>query len=451
MRVGADLEALPVLALVHVRVHVAHDRVVDRRLRGEEARHRADVDHLVHRRRQRDGRARHARDPRRPHAARDHDDVGLEVAARRAHAAHATVLDVDAGHLGVREDLRAFRLRLLAHERPEAERVDDCDGRRVEAAEEDRLVHERDELLDLRRRDESAAVDAPRLRRRHPAAQFLHPLLRARDLDPAALVQRAGVAVLAHRLERELRHLLRVVDREDEVGRVAGRAARVRKRPLVELDEIGDAELGEPAGEAVADDAAADDDDLHTVTSTWRIACSKPWTCARISVRGPVAGAVDDREHEVPVRLDRLLEGLVAIEGDHPDAVREHVVLAERLLEQIVVRGGVDRTMDALVDVHQVGAPHDRAAELGELVALVLGRALGGEARRLRLERLAHLGDARKVAYVDIRDEHAAARKHLDQLLVCQPAERFAHRRTTDAEPLDERPLVDHGTRRQLE
>ena len=34
VRVRADLEALPVLALVHVRVHVAHDREVDRRLRG---------------------------------------------------------------------------------------------------------------------------------------------------------------------------------------------------------------------------------------------------------------------------------------------------------------------------------------------------------------------------------------------------------------------------------
>src|SRR5881396_786842 len=53
-----------------------------------------------------------------------------------------------------------------------------------------------------------------------------------------ALVQGARVAVLLHRVERELRHLLRVVDREDEVRRVTGRAAGVRERALLDLDEI---------------------------------------------------------------------------------------------------------------------------------------------------------------------------------------------------------------------
>ena len=76
-----------------------------------------------------------------PHAI--DDDVGLDVAARRADAPDAPVLDVDPEHLGVREDLRALRLRPLAHDRAEAERVDDRDRRRVEAAEQDRLVDER--------------------------------------------------------------------------------------------------------------------------------------------------------------------------------------------------------------------------------------------------------------------------------------------------------------------
>ena len=335
MRVRADLEALPVLALVHVRVHVADDRVVDRRLRGEEARHRADVDHLVHGRRERDRRARHPRDPRRPDAARDHDRVGVEVAARRAHALHAR---------RPRRRCRAPRCsrstcapRLCAFSRmivPKRSESTTATDRRVEAAEEDRLVDERDELLDLRRRHEAAALDAPRLRRRHPAAQLLQPLLRARDLDAAALVQRPGVAVLAHRLERELRHLLRVVDREDEVRRVAGRAARVRERPLVDLDEVGHAELGEPAGEAVADDAAADDDGRHTVTSTRRIACSKSWTCARMTsaARSPSPSTIASSRSRCASTA--ASSSCARSMRDHPDAEREDVVLAERRLQQ---------------------------------------------------------------------------------------------------------------------
>ena len=91
------------------------------------------------------------------------------------------------------------------------------------------------------------------------------------------------------------------------------------------------------------------------------------------------------------MRLDCILEILRALERDHPDAQGEDVVLAERLLEQVVVRGGVDGAMDALVEVHQVGAPPDPVAERGEIVALLVGRALGCEPSGLRLERCAYL------------------------------------------------------------
>ena len=90
--------------------------------------------------------------------------------------------------------------------------------------------------------------------------QLLHPLLRPRDLDAARLGEDAHLLVLAHALERELRHLLRVVDREDEVRGVSGRAARVRQRALVEQDDVRPALVGEVVGDRVADDAAADDD-----------------------------------------------------------------------------------------------------------------------------------------------------------------------------------------------
>ena len=86
VRVGADLEARALLALVHVGVHVADDRVLDQPLGVGEPRRRADVDHLVDHRRERDRGAGHARDPRAPHAAGDHDPVGVDVAAGGAHA-----------------------------------------------------------------------------------------------------------------------------------------------------------------------------------------------------------------------------------------------------------------------------------------------------------------------------------------------------------------------------
>ena len=61
VRVRPDLEPGAVLALVHVRVHVADDRELDVALRVGEPVRRADVDHLVHCRRERDAGAGHAR------------------------------------------------------------------------------------------------------------------------------------------------------------------------------------------------------------------------------------------------------------------------------------------------------------------------------------------------------------------------------------------------------
>ena len=87
VRVRADLEPRPVLALVHVRVHVAHDRELDVPLRVGEPVRRADVDHLVHGRCERDRRAGHARELRAPDAARDDDDLRLDVTGGRPNAA----------------------------------------------------------------------------------------------------------------------------------------------------------------------------------------------------------------------------------------------------------------------------------------------------------------------------------------------------------------------------
>ena len=264
MRVRADFEVAAVLALVHVRVHVAHDRVLDLADGVLEERDGPDADHLVDRGCERDDGAGHRRDARAPDAAGDDHDVRLEVAALRPDARHVAVFDIDPGDLGHRRDLEgAHRLRALAHDRAGPQRVDDADPRRREAAQDDVRVDVGDHRLDLLGRDQFR-VDPPRARRRHPALQLLHPLGRPGDLDPAALGEDAELLVLLDAIERQVRHLARVVGQEDEVGGVAGRAARVRERTLLDLRDVLPAESGEMVDKAVADDAGADDDNARS-------------------------------------------------------------------------------------------------------------------------------------------------------------------------------------------
>ena len=69
-----------------------------------------------------------------------------------------------------------------------------------------------------------------------------------------------------------------------------------------------------------------------------------------------LAVAVADRLEQRAMLLDGLLELVRAIERDRPDAQREHVVLLERRLEQVVVRRAVDGAVDPLVEVDQLAA-----------------------------------------------------------------------------------------------
>ena len=154
---------------------------------------------------------------------------------------------------------------------------------------------------------------------------------------------------------------------------------------------------------------------------------------------------------EVAVRLDGVLESLGALERNHPDPHGEDVVLAQRLLEQVVVRRGVDRAMDSFVEPHQVRATLDLVAEVGEPVPLLVGCALGGEPCGFGLERGTHLRDACQIPDVDAGHEHAAAGEDLDELLLREPAQRLPHRRPAEAEPLHQLPLVDHRPGRELE
>ena len=275
MGIRADLEARPVLALVHVGVHVSHDREGDLAGRVLEDRHRADVDHLVHRGRQGDRCPGHARDARAPDAAGDDDDVGPDVALVGAHAGHATLDDVEPGHLRLRRDRqRADVDRRLAHERAGLQRVDDPDPRRVEAGQDLRLVDEGHHRLDLVGRDEPHALDAPRPGSRHAALELFDPLRRSGDLDAAALGEDAELLVLPDAVEREGGHLLGVIGQEDEVRRVPRRATRARQRAFLDEHDVAPTEAGQVVGHAVAHDARADDDDPRSIGKR----CHVRWT-----------------------------------------------------------------------------------------------------------------------------------------------------------------------------
>jgi len=170
-------------------------------------------------------------------------------------------LDVQPQHLRVGRDGHPGLDSTLAHDRRGAQRVDHPGAGRIEAADDQLLVDEWDELLDLAGSDQRHGLDSPRLRRHDPACELLHSLLGPRDLDPAGLDEHVQVLVLAHTLERQRGHLLGVIDREDEIRGMAGRAAGVWQRTLVEQRQLAHAEPGQVIGDAVADDPGADHDD----------------------------------------------------------------------------------------------------------------------------------------------------------------------------------------------
>ena len=260
VRVRADLHVAAVLALVHVGVHVADDRVGDLAVRVGEQRDRADADHLVHGRGEREPGTGHPGDPRRPHAAADDHVVRLDLARAGGHRPDAAAVHRDAVHLGAgQHGERPGLLRALPHQRAGPQRVDHPDGREVRAAQDHRLVQVRHQLVHLTRGDQLGG-DAPGLGLAAPPPQLDHPLRGAGHLDAAALREHAELLVLRGAVLGQLEHHPRVLDREDEVGRVAGGAARVRHRSLVHQDEVPPAQLRQVVHEAVADDAGPDDD-----------------------------------------------------------------------------------------------------------------------------------------------------------------------------------------------
>ena len=128
-------------------------------------------------------------------------------------------------------------------------------------AEDDLVVDEGNVFFHLGRR-EQVRLDAPRRRRGHSPLEFVHALLGAGDFDTAGVDRQVHVPVLVGALFAEQGHLFVVIHREDEVRGVAGRAAGVGQRTLVEKDHVGPPEPSEVADETVADDPGADHDDV---------------------------------------------------------------------------------------------------------------------------------------------------------------------------------------------
>ena len=320
MRVGSDLHRAVLLALVHEGVHVAHDGVADLVAGGAEEVDRADVRHLVDCRRERNRGAGQLRDAGAPHPAGDDRVLDLDRAPGgddrpQAGTSGRPGFEFESRDLRpVQDRERAPRQGPLPHQRAGPHGVDNGHGRHPEAAQDDVRVHERDPVGHLTRGKE-LGVDAPRACRGHAAPQFLHPGLRAGNLDAAARRLHAERLVLALALQRQHRDLAAVVRGEDEVRRVAGGAAGVRKRALVDEDEVVPAPLREVLDEAVADDPGPDDGDARR-GRLWRAfahgtRCVRP----RSLMRGAAAGRPSTaRRHGLP-----RLSGAAGCGSGRPD------------------------------------------------------------------------------------------------------------------------------------
>ena len=127
------------LTLVHVRVHVAHDRKLDIAL--APAKRGTGPTSIIWCTAGVRGMCVPAiGDSRAPDPTGDHHRLGFDVPFGRAHPPHPPVFHIDPKNLGLGGDREgAWSLAALAHDRAGAERVDDAD-RRVKAAEDDRLV-----------------------------------------------------------------------------------------------------------------------------------------------------------------------------------------------------------------------------------------------------------------------------------------------------------------------
>ena len=261
--VAAHHEAARLAAEVDEERGVAHGRHVER----HPGRPRDQV-HVGHRH-DRDDDSGEGSDLAREHAARVHDEVGLDLALVGLDGSDAVPLDADPRDARARRDLRAAAARALREREGELARVDVAVRREVGGAEDTLGRHWRKERLRLGGRDQ-VEVEAERLRPAGLARELLHPLLRGgepqrADLAPAGLEPDllAELAVEVDRAHHHLREAQRAAKLPHQARGVEGRAAG----QVGALDEhdIAPAEPRQPVEDRAAADAAADDDGVGSL------------------------------------------------------------------------------------------------------------------------------------------------------------------------------------------
>ena len=217
MGIRANFHRASALTLVAKGVHVADDWVADLGVAGFENRDRTHVDHLVNSRSQWNLDASHRCDARTPHAAGHHDILGIDATTVGNDGLDDAVFDDHVFDLNVGEGLQGIEcLRPLTEDGASAKAVDHRHRRRVETAEQDLFVDERDHLFDLGRSDQ-ASVNPPVLGRHHAATELFEALGGTRYFDTATRCVDAHLGVLALAVEVEHGHLAVVVNRKDEI------------------------------------------------------------------------------------------------------------------------------------------------------------------------------------------------------------------------------------------
>src|SRR6185295_5616164 len=194
------------------------------------------------------------------------EDFALDGAGAGLDPFDEAVLELNAEQPRSLEHLHAEVARALRQALREVGRIRLAVGRKPERALQVFAAQQRPLVQRFARR-EQVDVDAEAARHRGLALEHDPALRRARDIDAAALLPAGGEAGLALEARIELRAVLaharhRAVRAHlpDQAGRVPGGSAT--EAPLLEQHHIAPAELRQVVGDAHADDAAADDDDL---------------------------------------------------------------------------------------------------------------------------------------------------------------------------------------------
>ena len=261
---AADDEAADLFLEVRVAVGVAQDRQVGV--------HTVDVlgDHVeVLGRMQRHVDACHRADLFGPLPGAVDDDLGLDVALVGAHTGGAPVVGENAGGPGLFDDAGAAHPRALGERERQVGRVGLAVGGQPDGA--DQVVDPHDGIvLERLLGGQQFAFHVERRGVGRGAAQLDHPVLGAGDGDSPALLVPGGQSGLVLEFGIELGGVLhqpglalRCPQLADQTGGVPGGAAG--QLALLEQHDVGEAELGQVVGDAGADHAAADDDDLGAV------------------------------------------------------------------------------------------------------------------------------------------------------------------------------------------